>query len=235
MDSNALRLGLMGAALLGLLACGGRDSSSRDGGPIIMLMDGGGTGTDSGTGGGTDSGTMRTDSGSMSGSVCGSVAGASGFPALPTGCVPRCTSATLMRIMMCPMGDEMCFDSAVMSDTTPSANVDIGMGMTLEVDCEGCLNWQVNSCIYDSCPSQFADYAMCAGSASNPETECATQIMAVNACIMTNMMAIQTCYGRRGGMCFPASGGLLPGASPALPPLPRELIEASLRAYPMRF
>jgi hypothetical protein len=188
------------AALLVLVACNN---------PPITVMD---TGPRTDTpGGGTDTPVGRDTPATA---TCGTV-GAGGFPPLPAGCMPRCSTATLTAYNACPMdaSGNMCRQAALDADTTATATVDIGMGMTQVIDCTGCTNWQINSCIYDSCTAEFTAYAMCAamGTPETAEMRCPTEVTALNGCIMTNLMALQTCAGMRGSMCFGATMAARPG------------------------
>lgn len=175
--------------------------------PPIVIMD---TGPGSDTPSGAD--VPRTDT--PSSSTCGTI-GAGGFPPLPAGCVPRCTMATATAYRGCPTGmaGNTCRQMALDNDTTAPATVDLGMGMTESIDCAGCANWQINSCIYDSCTADFTAFAMCAamGTPETAEARCPTQVMALNTCIMTNLAAIQTCGNPRFSMCFGATMAARPG------------------------
>ncbi|GAB4109623.1 MAG: hypothetical protein OHK0013_45230 [Sandaracinaceae bacterium] len=202
-------------------------------GALIAACGGGGGRADSGpdTGGGIvlmDTGpVMMRDAGRDTGGpmpgTCGSIATAmSVWPPLPNTCLPRCSSATLSAVQSCPMGDDMCFDNALLADRTPAAQLDVGMGMTVSVDCGGngmnfpCLTWQQYSCIADSCPDQFAGFVECATMApmgSDVQMVCATQIMALNTCIEMNMTAFQTCAQSRLVGCFDTGGGFLPSGA----------------------
>jgi hypothetical protein len=173
---------------------------------------------------GRDSGLApRRDAGRPAPGTCGSIASATSvWPPLPPSCLPRCSAATLRRIDACPMTDEMCFDNALAADTTPAAQLDVGMGMTISVDCGGngmnfpCLTWQQFSCIGDSCPDQLGAYINCANMApmgADIRTVCASQIAALNTCIETNMTAFQTCAQSRYVACFDTGGGFLPSGA----------------------
>jgi hypothetical protein len=202
------------ASILSLAACGGN-------GPITIMdsgvTDGGGGGTDTG-GGGTDTGGGGTDTGG-GGGTCGTVDATTSLPPLPAGCVPRCSGATTSAYAGCPMnatGND-CRQAALEADTMTPGVVAVGGGMTQMIDCVGCTEWQVNSCIFDECPAEFGTFAMCAGMGT-PETimtRCADEITALNGCIMTNMAAVQTCANSRASMCFSPPSGFFPGAERA--------------------
>ncbi|GAB5548399.1 MAG: hypothetical protein SangKO_081590 [Sandaracinaceae bacterium] len=184
---------------LGLGCDDGR--GGEDGGGIVLMDSGPDTTPDTGTP------PPPTDSGPAP-SGC-SVAGAMGFPALPAGCLPRCSSATFDAVVACGM-DGACQQSAISSDTTPGTDVDLGMGMVQNIDCNGCFSWQVNSCVFESCPDQFAACTMCEDGC-NPDTAgCETEEGALDSCLMANGMALQGCVNGRAGACFDMSGGFLP-------------------------
>jgi hypothetical protein len=205
-------------------ACGGggsRADAGTDAGGIVL--------TDSGPG--RDTGPPRTDAGGPPPGTCGSVATAmSVWPPLPASCLPRCSAATLMTVQACPMADEMCFDNALLADTTPAARLDAGGDTPISVDCGGngdnfpCLTWQQFSCIADSCPDQLTAYINCANMApmgSDIAMVCATEITGLNTCIETNMTAFQTCAQSRYVACFDTGGGFLPSGAArfAVPPV----------------
>lgn len=197
---------LLALGCLALVACNStpRPMITVDAGPGGTDAPGGGTDA---PGGGTDAPMMRTDA-PMMGGTCGSLAGAtSPAPPLPAGCVPRCTTATGTQANTCLMAmDQMCLATALMSDTTPAANVDIGGGMTQAINCAACFSIQQLSCAYDACPSQTTTYVMCLGGGGM----CTTEFNAINACLMADPMGagmmFQTCAGSRIGMCFGAAG-----------------------------
>lgn len=202
---------------LGMLACNNGRSSGNDSGTNITLGDTGPAGNDSGSPG-NDAGSTPT--------TCGTFATGSGaWPQLPTGCVPRCTTATGQAYNACvttyqasgmTMADQDAFDSctqaAFMADTTPAAAVGDGMGGTVMVSCGGnstnefsCDTWQTNAAIDMSCDTEFSAYLQCATAVPtgmDPQTVCASQITTLNGCITTNMTAIQTAAQSLFSMCF---------------------------------
>jgi len=146
------------------------------------------------------------------------------WPALPAGCLPRCSGATLTAVQMCGM-DDVCFDNALLADTTAAGTVDVGMGMNLGVDCGGngdnfsCLTWQNLSCIGDSCPAELNTYIECASMVpmgGDVMTACATQITGLNDCQMANSTALSTCGRSRVVACFDTGGGFVPSRSAEL-------------------
>ncbi|GAB4216121.1 MAG: hypothetical protein OHK0013_42260 [Sandaracinaceae bacterium] len=165
----------------------------------------------------------RDTGGSTTPGACGSIASSTSvWPPLPSTCLPRCSSATLSAVQACPMGDDMCFDGALLADRTPAAQLDVGMGMTVGVDCGGngdnfpCLTWQQFSCIGDSCPDELGAYVDCANTApmgSDLQMVCAAQLMALDTCIARNMTAYEACTGTRLVACFDTSGGFLPAGA----------------------
>ncbi|MFO0680757.1 MAG: hypothetical protein U0234_01845 [Sandaracinus sp.] len=184
--------------------------------------DGGVTTPDTGTTPGNDAGSQTPDTGG-GGGTCGSIASATAaWPALPSGCVPRCAMATALAYNTCAQTfmmnhDQAAFQSckaaAFAADTTPTASVDLGGGDTLSVSCAGnstnalsCEQWQLQAAISMSCDSQLGMDLQCEAQAQaggmDPQTVCATQITAVNDCITANMAAIQTAANGLFTMCF---------------------------------
>lgn len=219
MDRIQLRLALACAALLGLAACGDDDM------PMIMFPDSG----MADAGGGTpDAGGGEPDAG---GGVCGSVAGATGFPQLPASCGMRCLQSSLQTAQMCPEGDTDCFVAALEADPTPAASLDVGGGMTQQIDCIGCFNWQATSCVAESCPTEFNAWADCLGTAADPDTECADEDAAINACIDAST-TFSNCYQMRAPVCLRVGSTFAPSFSPSTIPTPSSAqIRASLAAY----
>lgn len=194
---------------------GGGGDTDAGGGIVLMDSGPGMVGTDAGPG------MTGTDAGPGTGGGCAVTGG--GFPPLPAGCLPRCSAATASTIMGCM--DVDCQNAALMSDTTPAISVDVGGGMTTSVDCNGCFNWMVNSCIFDSCSMQFTDCISCGAMGCIGDATCMAEETAINDCIMTNMMAIQGCLGPRANMCFGATSGFLPDFSTPEFQLPPELLQ----------
>lgn len=213
MDRTALRLGLACAALV-IVAC------NNDDGRTITFPDSGMGGTDSGMVG-TDSGTPRPDSGG-GGGMCAVTIALGSVPALPSACLPRCSSATLDRYNACM--DDMCAQTELENDTTPSTPFTVnGMAQMGGLDCSGCVNYQVLSCAMDACPTETNAYLSC-----NPMTDammCNPQIMALNACISASM-PFATCFGARGGMCFGASSAFAPDFDRRAVPLQAPSVES---------
>lgn len=114
------------------------------------------------------------------------------------GCFPRCSSATRTAIIGCMTGE--CQSAAVMSDTTPPVNVDVG-GMIQPIGCNECWILQGNSCVADSCPAEFMPALQCQ---AEMRPDCSAEIAAVNACITANMAAVQDCSNMRLTACLPA-------------------------------
>ncbi len=187
-----------------------------DGGGIHLVDSGHTTTPDSGHTTTPDSGTTPTG--------C-SVAGATGFPALPAACLPRCATATGQAVNDCAtsrpdsggadagtgsVGE--CQVEAVMADTSATTTIDLGGGMTDTLNCYGCWTWQLNSCIFDSCMTQLAACNSCAADQCDTTTAgCETEEGALNTCINTNLSAIQSCFGTRASMCFGNVSGFSPG------------------------
>lgn len=187
------------AGVLALVGCGddGGGRTTMDSG--ITLMD---TGTamdsttpppgDSGTPPPADSSMPPADTGTPPGdcniSMTGQLSGA--------GCFPRCTAATGMAAQACM--DNTCLQTALDADMTPAISVSAG-GMPLEVDCALCYSLGVNSCAAELCPTEFNAFAMCSQAMTS---DCATEVDAVNACIMGMMDSFQSCAGPRITPCF---------------------------------
>lgn len=197
MDRMQLRLAIACAALLGLAACGDDDTPMIEFPDSGMTDAGGGGGTDAGGGGGTDAGPE----------VCGTFAG-QGQP-LPSTCLPRCARATLDAYSACP-GDASgatCRQTALDNDTYRTALLTAG-AESIELTCDLCFNIQYESCLNEVCPTEYQAFVTCASSASNPSTDCATQIEAVNTCQTANQTEMQTCVSGSAGspgrvaLCF---------------------------------
>lgn len=191
----------LGALTLAFGGCDNRNGGTDGGG--IHLLDGG---PDAGMVT-RDSGMTEPDSG-VTPTGC-SVAGATGIPALPAACLPRCSAATASCVQAC--SDGACQNTCVMNDTTAGTTIDLGGGMTDTLDCNGCWGWQLNSCIYASCSAEFGACIACDDQCDPDTAGCETEEGALNTCITTNMSAIQTCANTRLSMCFGAGGGFLPG------------------------
>jgi len=182
-------------ACLALLSVGCGDSRSDEDAGGIVLMDSGpradaGPGRDAGPGG----------------SVFPTMCSVTGFMPLPTSCTPRCTNATLGVVNACM--DATCFRNALMADTTPPATV-TGPGGSSPVNCFDCFAWQVQTCYAELCPTEFEAWAMCMAPA-----DCTAQNSALDACLMTNSAALDTCANPRIEQCFDRSAGFLPDLGP---------------------
>jgi len=191
------------AAMTLLLAAGcddGRGGGTDAGGITLMDAGPGMMGTDAGPGMmmGTDAGPGMMGGCSITGS---------GFPPLPATCLPRCSASTADAVNMC--GDAECQNMALDADGTPPVNANVG-GMSTTIDCAGCFNWQINSCIFDACPMQFGECVMCGSMGCVGDAMCSAEEMTLNSCIMTNMTGIQSCVNMRASMCFGATSGFLP-------------------------
>lgn len=178
-----------------LLALGCDDGRGGTDAGTIMLMDAGPR----------DSGPPRLDSGT---GMC-SIAGLPGIPPLPAGCVPRCSAATRSAAAACG-ADSACLNGALDGDTTPAVTIDFGMGMTDSLDCTNCYYWQIQSCIFDSCPTQLEACLECADNCDPDVAGCEAEGTAIDTCIMTNMVALQGCANPRVNACFATTGGFLP-------------------------
>ena len=194
-----IALGLVAGLLM--IACNSSTTSRPDSGGVT-LMDSGMMmmGSDSGT---------RPDTGMMMmGGSCGSIMiSASDWPALPAACTstPRCSAATVTALNMCPEDDDgTCFNAAIEADTTTPATVTIN-GMAQALDCGTCYSFQQLSCAFDSCPMETIAFVGC--DQTMDADMCNGEVTAVNACIMANQMAFQTCAQAEIGRCFPAAGG----------------------------
>ncbi len=205
--------------------CGGGRSGSDAGGIVLMDSGPGMMGTDAGPG------MMGTDAGPGMMGGC-SVAGAAGFPPLPAACLPRCSGATASAVNAC--ADAACQQAALDADTTPPTNVDVGMGMTESIDCSGCFNWMINSCIFDSCPDQFAGCVMCADFCDPAMAGCEAEEAAFDSCIMTNMAALQSCVNSRAVMCFSTTGGFFPSFDRPEYQLPESVYQNVMRDLGVR-
>lgn len=193
---------------LGMVACNnGRGPSLVDSGGIVL--------TDTG-GGGRDTGPAPHDSGS-GGTTCGTLSTTGGsWPALPSTCLPRCSTATGNQYNTCAMmtdqtAAQACIDAALMADHTPTVSVTDGTNTVMiscggnSTDTFGCLDWQLNAAIDQSCDTEFTAYLTCAAglpAGTSGMTGCPTEYGNVNTCITTNMSAIQTAYGSLGMACF---------------------------------
>lgn len=192
---------------LGMLACNnGRGPSLVDSGGIVL--------TDTG-GGGRDTGPVGRDMGMM-GTTCGTLTGTGVWPALPASCLPRCTTATGNQYNTCAMmadqtAAQACIDAALAADRTPTVMVTDGMA-TVSISCGGnstdtygCLDWQLNAAIDQSCDSQFSAYLTCAAAlpaGTSGMTGCPTEYMAIDTCISANMSAVQAAYNTLASSCF---------------------------------
>lgn len=202
---------------LGMLACNNsRNPSLVDSGSIVL--------PDTGTAP-RDTGTTPRDTGST-GSTCGSIATSTDtWPALPSGCLPRCTTATGNAYNACittyqasgmTMADQTaltnCENAAYAADHTATVQVDVGSGMTVPVSCGGnttdtfgCLEWQSLAAESMVCSTTLGDFITCANgvpAGGSVQTACATQITARNNCITTNMTAFQNALNTLGSACF---------------------------------
>ena len=190
-----------------LMACGALalafGCDERD--PGIMLMDSGPEMEDAGP---PDSG--QPDSGPPA-PMC-SVAGASGFPPLPAGCLPRCAPATTSCVMGCTTGE--CQNMCVQNDTTAAIQLEVSAGITQPLNCSACWNWQINSCVFDSCPAELGACTMCADGCNPMTAGCETEETALDSCLMTNMSAVQACANSRLAGCLDTSSGFLPTFGP---------------------
>lgn len=204
---------------LGMAAC---NSSPRlvDSGGIVLA--------DTGTAMGHDTGTAMGHDAGSSGATCGSVTASATnpFPALPTGCVPRCMGATVAGYNACVTTYQMiatptaadrmtlttCINTALRADHTAMVSVDIGGGNTVPISCGGddantfsCLTWQGLAAESASCGTELGAYVACANglaAGADPMTGCPTEYNARATCRMTNMAAIQTSLNSLGQMCF---------------------------------
>ena len=201
---SALRSGIAFVALA-LAACGGGNTR-----PMVTLDagGGGGGGTDAGTTTPRDAGTTgpRDAGGGGGGGGCAGTISSTAFTPLTAGCFPRCSAATAAALMACPDPDPMgmCLNTSLDGDTTPTIPFTLnGMPAMGPMDCSTCFGYQQLSCAFDSCPTQTFRYLSC-----NPMMmDCASAVMALDACIMTNAMAFQTCAGARINQCFGTGGG----------------------------
>ncbi|MEC7520367.1 MAG: hypothetical protein VYE22_10905 [Myxococcota bacterium] len=136
----------------------------------------------------------------------------SSFSALPAGCLPRCANSTIGVINACPdpstdqEGYQMCLEEALMNDAYPDGSVTFPDGSMQPIDCDFCWNWQVQSCIAETCPSEFMAWAMC----DSMTMDCSAQTTAINECIMMNGSAINSCANPRVSACFDMGSGFLP-------------------------
>jgi len=162
------------------MALGGCGDDDRDGDDTITLMDSGpatdmGTGTDLGTG--TDGGGTRSCEQPLPNLVDLNM-----DPMAMGMLLPRCEAATVDCVNACE--DLDCQTACLQADTTPS--VDIGAAQPL--DCELCFNVQFNSCLFDACPTQGADFLCCTEdqgcSDINNCPACGTESDAFSACAM---------------------------------------------------
>lgn len=172
-----------------------------------------------GCGGGRERADVGLDTGSPDAGppapiVCGSIgASPSAWPSLPASCMPRCSNATESRVEEC--GDDgACVQAGLDADTTPSERVALGMERTVAIACGnaasdefGCVGWQSRSCFADHCPAEFGRYLECERSVGGPEaagTACASQVSALDACLMANASALAPCFDERIRPCFGA-------------------------------
>ncbi len=177
--------------LVCLLALGcGDDDRPMDSG--VSLMDsgirprsdgGGGTDAGSGTdaGGGTDAGSAGMCADPLPDLIELNARPGTGMGML----LPRCSADTQTAISMCR--DVACLNAALAADMTPG--LDIGGGTIL--DCELCYNAQVNKCIDDACPMEFADLRCCLESngCTSPSScpACMAQLDTLRACADTSV------------------------------------------------
>jgi hypothetical protein len=95
--------------------------------------------------------------------------------------------------------DVPCQTSALDADTTPSTTLTLtasGMSDTLDLDCGSCFNLMNNSCISESCPTEWNAYLQCNAMMG---MGCDTEL---NACFSRNMATIQSCARPRIESCF---------------------------------
>ncbi|MGE0785770.1 MAG: hypothetical protein AB7S26_08780 [Sandaracinaceae bacterium] len=181
---------VMAFAIAGVI--GGCDSrGGDDAGPIVIMRDGGGGGTDAGPGGGTDAGPPA-----------GSCAVSSVMP-LPAACLPRCSNATLQAANACT--DAACQQAALDADTTASIQLTTP-GMPVALDCATCVAWQQETCAAEVCPTEYMALITCLQMNGGMAAMCMAENTALNTCAnMTQMAAFQACANPRASMCFSAT------------------------------
>lgn len=193
---------------LGLLACNSPRPNLVDSGTVVP--DTGMAGHDSGTVAHADTGTA--------GGTCGSIAGSTDvWPALPAGCLPRCTTATMTAYNACAAMTDMaarasCITAAFAADHTATVTVATSATASVPVSCGGdttttfgCIEWQQLAAESTVCGPSLMAFITCANgvpTGGNVQTTCASEITARNNCITSNMAAFQASYNMLGSMCF---------------------------------
>ena len=203
MEDRMSRIGtlMICAATLALgLGCDdGR--SGEDGGGIVLMDSGPDTTPDTGTPPGP------TDSG-----VTPASCAISSFMPLPAGCLPRCANSTVGAINSCPDPETMpmefvtCRTMALQNDPTPDGTLSFPDGSMQPIDCEFCYNFQIQTCIAESCPTEYQAWGMCDPMMS----DCTAQTDALNSCIQMNNAGISSCAMPRVSACFDMGSGFLP-------------------------
>jgi hypothetical protein len=194
MSDTVRQIGICAGVLaLGLTGCdddGG--GGGRDGGGIRVMVDSGSGGIEL-----EDGGPSQTDAGPGGG------CSVTGIMPLPAGCLPRCASSTIPTLNACETDPDpaACLRMALEDDTTPPTTLSLGM-QTAQLNCLGCFFWQQDTCIAESCPSEFNARQSCREDAAEP-AECDAETMALMTCITTNQSDIGACAMPRAMACFP--------------------------------
>jgi hypothetical protein len=147
----------------------------------------------------------ETDAGAPDGGVLPSGAcsfegfgSARGWPALVSACLPRCTRSTWDTVIACRTAADVvtCQQTAIDADTTPGVTIDASLD---PIDCDGCLDWQTNSCIEELCRFELLAAARCL--TFQPGASCAEQNGALVACEEARLSELTACRRAREALC----------------------------------
>jgi hypothetical protein len=124
-----------------------------------------------------------------------------GVPALPSCCLPRCAMATDDCVDACP--DLACENDCLAADTTEPTPLAIGGGDVIDLDCQGCFEYQRLGCEYRVCPTEVARCLTCPADRCDRTTPgCETEESELDACLDENMADFAPCAVERTAACF---------------------------------
>jgi hypothetical protein len=150
---------------------------------------------------GTLCGNMRVDAGVDAGpGTCGTV---TYLDPLHAGCMPRCSASTGAVAESCTTSQ--CLADAVNADTTPGRTITLRApdGSTTQMvtfTCGTCVAYQQETCMYDSCPSEYATWASC--DETTDADACDGEITTLNSCLSASA-GYETCFFAEVFRCFP--------------------------------
>lgn len=198
---------VFGGAALGASACGGTTTAGTDAGAAedaVVELDAA-----------LDDAFVEVDSGPE---LC-----AVGilFQQLPRVCLPRCTAQTERRYRNCfdhlfppdgGAGNEEtfleCEHRVLGNDETPETTLMVGESDRAIIDCQGCVDYQYQSCVATSCREEVTAYYSCVDDGGNTDQARATCSAgptgrALNSCASARDNTINGCAIVRVDSCFP--------------------------------